>query len=273
MEEQKNKDNLSTGSRPGGKKPWFYLIKKGFGYVGRGIKNHVKKRIFGVKRRPVVFLIIGLVLTAIMIFGIWVYSLDYSKGQTMEFNISYSGMYAKELGLDWKAVYLAILDDLKPEKVRIPVYWNLLEPVKDRFMWDGVDWQIAEAQKRGVEVVLVIGRRVPRWPECHEPLWLLGKGESEKQPEILKLVKKEVEHFKKFDNIVMWQVENEALFNLFGECPKISKEFLKKGLVPDQGPVIDERIIRCKNRVGGEHLGGIRKIENLHHHEEQCDRD
>ena len=26
----------------------------------------------------------------------------------------------------------------------------------------------------------------------------------------------------------MWQVENEPLFNLFGECPKISKEFLQK---------------------------------------------
>jgi len=223
------------------KKIWFPWMKKGAGFLAKGIKNRIIKKIFGVRRRPMVFLGIAIFLTGVLFFILWIYSLDYTKEQGMEFNISFSAPYAKDLGLDWQEVYTAMLDDLKPTKVRIPVYWNLLEPVKERFKFEGVDWQIEEAQKRGVQVVLVVGRRVPRWPECHEPLWLRGATEEKKQPEIMRLLEVEINHFKKFDNIVMWQVENEPLFNLFGECPKISSEFLQKEI--DLVKSLDDRPI------------------------------
>ncbi|MDZ4384998.1 MAG: hypothetical protein U0944_01115, partial [Candidatus Moranbacteria bacterium] len=47
---------------------------------------------------------------------------DYSK-----LGITFSSKYASSIGLDWKANYIAMLDDLQIRKIRIPVYWDLVE--------------------------------------------------------------------------------------------------------------------------------------------------
>jgi hypothetical protein len=240
MEQEENKNYLLAGSpRPDlgtkagssdqkKKKPWWPLIKLGAKFGFQGAEKYYKKKIFGVKRRTNLFLIMAVIISAVIIFCLWAYSLDYSQGQKIEFNVGYSGTYANFLGLDWQETYLAILNDLKPKKVRIPVYWNLLEPNKKDYQWGDIDWQLTEAQSRDIEVVLVIGRRVPRWPECHEPLWVKSLVTKDQEAEILNLLKEEVNHFKSFDHIVMWQLENEPLFNLFGKCPKITPAFLQK---------------------------------------------
>ena len=86
-----------------------------------------------------------------------------------EFGFSFSHRHATILGLDWQETYLALLDELKPKSVRIPVYWFEVEKEQGEFDFEVVDWQIKEAEKREIPVVLEIGYRSFHRPECYPP--------------------------------------------------------------------------------------------------------
>src|SRR3989344_8838150 len=87
------------------------------------------------------------------------------------YGVTFSTLQAEQLGLDWQSVYIAMLDDLKVRDIRIPAYWQRVEPKKDTYDWSELDFQITEARARDAHVILAVGRRLPRWPECHIPDW------------------------------------------------------------------------------------------------------
>ncbi len=143
---------------------------------------------------------------------------DFSLG------VTFSHRHAQSLGLDWKETYLAILDDLKVSDIRLPVYWDLVEKEEGIYDFSDVDWQIEEAEKRNVKIVLVVGQKVPRWPECHIPEW--AKNNDLKREEALKkMVSITVNRYKENPAISHWQAENEP-FLKFGVCPLIDAELL-----------------------------------------------
>lgn len=145
------------------------------------------------------------------------------------FGATFSRQYAIDLGLNWQETYLAILDDLQIKKIRIPARWNEIEQTRGKMDFSNLDWQINEAGKRGVEIILAFGRKVPRWPECHDPVWLKNLSLSDQHQQTLEMIKKTVEHYKNSPAIKTWQVENEPLVGWFGiNCPKPDREFLKK---------------------------------------------
>lgn len=143
------------------------------------------------------------------------------------FGMTFSTQYATSLGLDWKTVFTAMLDDLRVRKLRIPAYWDDIEKESGVYDWSELDWMVAEAGKRGADVTLVIGRKVPRWPECHEPGWVDKLAPDVQQRMTLGLLDAEVAHFKDSPTVKVWQVENEPLFE-FGKCPPPDRAFLKK---------------------------------------------
>lgn len=170
-------------------------------------------------------LIVLTILTALIVF---VYTRNYGKNNQVFYSVTFSQVYAQELGLEGRETLSAILDGLKPAKLRLATYWNQIEGEQGKFDWSYLDWQVKEAEKRGVPVVLIIGRRVPRWPECHDPFWLNGLSIAKQQQETLRWLQAAVEHYRGRQIIQMWQVENEPLLSLFGTCPPPNKEFLKK---------------------------------------------
>ena len=141
--------------------------------------------------------------------------------------VTFSTIYAKQLELDPMQAYLAMLEDLRVTRIRIPVYWQEVEPTEEElgYNFDFYDALLLEAERRNVKVMLTIGRRVPRWPECHVPEWARAVSESEQRELVLRLLRAEVEHFKNSKAVVAWQVENEPFVFFFGECPKISESF------------------------------------------------
>lgn len=141
------------------------------------------------------------------------------------FGITFSEPFAKELGLDWKKAYEEIFSDLGVKNVRLPVYWSEVEPEKEKWHFEDIDWQIAKAEKYGAKIIIVFGRRVPRWPECFEPEWAKNLPEEEKQKLILEISERVVKRYKDNPVVWAWQVENEP-FLLFGECPIFSANFL-----------------------------------------------
>jgi hypothetical protein len=148
------------------------------------------------------------------------------KEHELEYGATFSQKQAIDLGLDWREVYVAMLDDLGVKKLRLPAYWDEVETKSDRFFWDDLDWQIAEASRRNVDIILAVGGRLPRWPECHFPEWTNTYSKNEREEKILNYIKKTVERYKDKQNIVAWQVENEPFLTHFGECPKLDKSFL-----------------------------------------------
>ncbi len=147
--------------------------------------------------------------------------------ENIRWGVAFSQMRAKELGLDWKEAYLAVLDDLKAKDIKIGTHWNLLEPEQGKYDFSDLDWQISEAKKRDAKIILVMGMKTPGWPECHIPQWLNAASSQNLEDNVLKLISQLVSRYKDNESIWAWQVENEPFFP-FGECPEISKETLKK---------------------------------------------
>lgn len=169
---------------------------------------------------------IALLIILTILFLFW--PRDMSKGKTPIYGLNFSQKYATDLGLDWRKTYLAIINELSPERLRISAHWDLIEKKQGKYDFSYLDWQIKQAEKKNIKVILAIGRRTPRWPECHTPIWAKNFSEKKQQKLILKLLKEEINHFKKYNNIIYWQLENEPLLDLFGECPKGDKKFLDK---------------------------------------------
>ena len=131
------------------------------------------------------------------------------------------------MGLNWKETYLALLDDLKVKNIKLITHWDLIEPNKDDYRFEDLDWQIKKAEDYNAKILLVIGMKTGRWPECHEPEWAKGLSKEEQQKEILELIEKIVINYGGRTSIIGWQVENEPFFP-FGECLWRDKNFLKK---------------------------------------------
>jgi hypothetical protein len=170
--------------------------------------------------------IASVILIASVIVG---YFFIGSSGPTEEIGwaMNFSQMHAQSLGLDWKETYLALIKDMGVKKIKLANNWDFVESNKDEYYFNDLDWQIKTAKDNGVEVVLVLGMKSPRWPECHLPEWAKGLSKEEQQERVLKLVEQNVVRYRDSDAIIMWQVENEPFFK-FGNCPWADKKFLKK---------------------------------------------
>lgn len=181
--------------------------------------------------------LLGIILIAL---GLYILAFPQIKDEP-KLGVTFSPKYAMQLNLNPQTTFIKLLDELKVKSLRLPVYWDEVETFPREFNFSRIDFYIEEAQKKGVEVVLILGYKQPRWPECFAPVWVDNLMASEKEERILDLVKREVEHFKKYTNITAWQVENEPYFP-YGECkPKVSRILQKEVEIVrslDERPVI-----------------------------------
>lgn len=154
----------------------------------------------------------------------------------INWGVTFEKDFAKKLGLDWRLAYLAILDDLKMKKIRVAARWSDIEPAENNFNYPDLDWQINEAAKRETKVILVVGYKLPRWPECHDPSWV-----KDLRPAVLAYIEKTVNRYKDNPAVFAWQVENEP-FLPFGECPLFDVNLLDEEIALvkklDKRPVI-----------------------------------
>jgi len=149
-----------------------------------------------------------------------------TENKEAKLGVTFSHRYAEDIGLDWRETYLAMLDDLKVRKIRIPIYWDLVEREDGQYDFSDIDWQLEEAAKRKGEIILVVGQKVPRWPECFIPEWAAGDDINRKN-KLLNFIETSVNRYRNHPAVKYWQVENEP-FLLFGICPEFDKNFLDR---------------------------------------------
>ncbi|HZZ99158.1 MAG TPA: endo-1,4-beta-xylanase [Candidatus Paceibacterota bacterium] len=176
-------------------------------------------------------LIVVVVLAA---FGAFLYFTNGPKfpRADMQYGLSFGILRAQDEGLDWKAVYNSILNDLKVKRLRLVAYWPLIEPKKGTYDFKDMDYQMQEASAHKAQVILAVGRRVPGWPECHDPDWLGQYSLDQQNQMLLDEVKTVVERYKDSPALQTWQVENEPFFDAFTRsrdwCPPFDSALLKK---------------------------------------------
>jgi len=180
--------------------------------------------------------IILLILFIILVYYIFWY-LKFAKHYPRNINlvakkdywgVTYSRKFADEMKLNWKELYIAILDDLKVKNIRIPVYWDDVEKSKGNYDFSDYDYIFEEGSKRDAKFIVNVGWRLPRWPECHAPSFMRGKTINDYQYAAMDLIQETVKRYKSNRNIIAWQVENEPLLDVFGICPKSDINFLKQ---------------------------------------------
>jgi len=212
----------------------------------------------GKSKKPLIILVVLLMLVGFYIFSFFQ---DFSCCENTAFGVTFSKKYALDLELDWQKTYLAILDELKVNHVRLIAYWDEIEKVQDEFDFSELDWQIEQAANRGVAISLVVGRRAPRWPECHDPAWLENLASLAINQQQLEFIKAVIEHYKANTSIYTWQVENEPLFAWFGECPKPSKKFLKQEI--DLVKSLDSRPVIVTDSGELSHWQGVGSVADV----------
>jgi len=167
---------------------------------------------------------------ALVLFFIYINLPVNASSNDVQIGVTFSALYAEQIGLNWKEAYLAMLDDLKIEHIRLPVYWDRVEKTEGEYDFADLDWQLEQARSRNAKIILVIGQKVPRWPECYVPKWV---GEDPSNLDQVRLKEKLL----KFEDVVIkrykdnhpeisrWQVENEPFLD-FGICSKVDPALL-----------------------------------------------
>ncbi|MBI5530847.1 MAG: cellulase family glycosylhydrolase [Candidatus Doudnabacteria bacterium] len=167
----------------------------------------------------------------LVLLAVWLVSLVAPKSKNIQYGITFSAPYAQSLGLDWKQAYTSILNDLQPKYIRLSAYWDKVEPEPDKFVFgsgndNDLDFQVSEASRRGTKIVLAVGRRLPRWPECHDPSWIKDLPEEVLENDQLSYVEAVVKQYQSNPQIIAWQVENEPFLSTFGICPPLNTKLL-----------------------------------------------
>lgn len=206
--------------------------------------------------------------------------LQFPRAPEITWGLNFSIPQARYLQLDWKKLYQDMLTDFQPKRLRLMAYWEIGEPQKGQFNFADFDYLLDEAAKHEAKVILVLGRKQPRWPECHEPEWVRNQKLNVKNQKLLEYIKTTVERYKNNPAVYAWQVENEPFFN-YGpkECTTIPRHLLRQEL--DLVRSLDSRPIILTDSgekgawlptawfAGGGDIFGSTMYRKIYHHKKQ----
>jgi len=142
------------------------------------------------------------------------------------YGVTYDPAYAQYLGLDGRASFIRMLDDFKFKYIRLTAHWDMVEAVAGKKDFTELDWMMSEAQKRNAKIILVVGQKTPRWPECHIPGWAAKLPLDKYRNKLEGYIDATVNHFKNSPALEIWQVENEPFLAFGAKCPKFTDKNL-----------------------------------------------
>ncbi len=173
--------------------------------------------------------------TTLVVAGVgWLGAIGYARSlppvqseRPIAWGVTFSAKFSRELGLDWQENFEAILRDLKPKKLRLIAYWDEIEKTPGELNFADLDFELERAREADARVALVIGMKVPRWPECHIPAWARPLQTEEREAALRTYLQNLVTRYLGHPAIQLWQIENEP-FLAFGKCPERGKDFIAR---------------------------------------------
>lgn len=173
--------------------------------------------------------ILLILIAFVLLFTAQAYAVAYwyqqqHKDEKLTYGVTFISNYARYFDLDPQETMLALRDDLGFKRFRLVSYWDEIEKTKGTYDFSDLDWQFDRVQEVNGEVTLAIGLRQPRWPECHAPTWVNPAEKDVWYPELKKFMSAVVERYKDRGVLVSYQLENEYLLGVFGECKPFGSE-------------------------------------------------
>jgi len=115
-----------------------------------------------------------------------------------------------------------LLDETNPDLVRLPIYWESVEPTPDQLDFSEIDGLLAvvarhnETAPNPTRVVLTIGARNFLYPELHEPGWAGPRWQPflnnmQAAPAYRAYFDASITRYRDSRLVYAWQVENEPL--------------------------------------------------------------
>jgi hypothetical protein len=196
--------------------------------------------------------IVALLLLVTMAFGIsrW-YAWD-TRNQPLVYGVSFIPSYATSLGVDPQQTMEALLG-IGVKQFRLVSYWNETEPAAGKYDFTQLDWQFKKAEAAHAKIILTVGLRQPRWPECHVPSWVdTTKPLDTWQPQLEQFMQTVIERYKNSPSLNKYQLENEYFLKGFGTCTDFSRSRLvsEYNLVKRLDPSHDIIVGRSNNALG-----------------------
>jgi hypothetical protein len=113
-----------------------------------------------------------------------------------------------------------LLEATHPDIVRLPIYWELVQPTADQLDFSSVDGLLGvianhnQSSPNKTQVVLTIGARNFLFPELHQPTWAGAReqpnlGAVQAGPAYRKYFDTSIERYRTEPLLHAWQVENE----------------------------------------------------------------
>jgi len=172
-------------------------------------------------KKSIIIILIILVGVAI-IFLVDNFFSKHAAQKSVIYGVSFQPDYADYLTGNYQDVFKTILDDWGFRHVRLSARWSEVEPEPDKFDFTRLDWLMAEAAKRNAKIVLAVGQKTPRWPECHAPEWTKDLTDEKYFLALEKYINTVVERYKNNLALEIWQVENEPFLPFGATCRKLT---------------------------------------------------
>jgi hypothetical protein len=187
-------------------------------------------------------------------YGIAEWYIHSESSTPLQMGVTFSPDYAESLGLNPDQTMQALLN-IGVRQFRLVSYWSDIEPTANQFNFTQLDSEFALAHKYHATIILVLGLRQPRWPECHPPNWInTDQPDSNWQPQLESYMSKVINRYKGSSSLQAYQLENEYFLQGFGDCTSYdysrSRLISEDNLIKKLDPVHPIIISRSNNGLG-----------------------
>ena len=100
--------------------------------------------------------------------GIGRYYIYTQRNLPLTYGVSFIPDYAQSLGLNPEKTMEALIS-IGVRQFRLTSYWSDIEPSQGNYNFSQLDWEFSLAKAAHAKIILTVGLRQPRWPECHQP--------------------------------------------------------------------------------------------------------
>lgn len=165
-------------------------------------------------------------ILALLFLGMYGISRWYAHSQAStprQYGVSFIPDYASSLGVDPGKTMDALLH-IGVKQFRLTSYWSDIEPTPGHYDFSQLDWEFSKADAAHAKIVLTVGLRQPRWPECHAPDWVdTSAPTGQWQPQLEQFMTAVVNRYKDNPALQQYQLENEYFLQGFGTCTNFSR--------------------------------------------------